>query len=165
MFVCCFLSVTWIKINTSPVCFGARNDSYGVFTIPRAGHVIAFKLVYLSGYVNCQVSDPQYNSKWGCPVIQPPDPNIGVFITDEQQQRILPTDNASFYDIPCHAKFFYGVPGYSSESPELGFNNFSSPLAVSLGQKLQIWFTEDLYNCYEKDNAGKTCTDVYGLYV
>lgn len=157
--------MNWIKLNTSPVCFGSHGSSYGNFTIPETGHVITFKLVYLSGYVNCRVSDPQYRSKWGCSFLASPN-NLAVFITDSLQQRILPTDKASFRGgSGCHATTLYGVPGFTSESPELGFHNFSVPLAVSVGQELQIWYTEDLYDCFAGDNEGQTCTDVFGLYV
>ncbi|XP_078351192.1 uncharacterized protein LOC144635940 [Oculina patagonica] len=159
-------TVNWIKINTSPVCFGARDNSYGAFTIPQAGHVITFKLVYLYGYVNCRTTDPTMESNWTCKAVPPPYPDLGVFITDDQQQRILPTDNALFFITDsCHNNTMYGVHGYSADSSELGFNHFSSPLAVSVGQEFQIWYTEDLFDCWEEDNGGQTCTDVYGLYV
>ncbi|KAL9952265.1 hypothetical protein ACROYT_G039491 [Oculina patagonica] len=158
-------TVNWIKINTSPVCFGARDNSYGVFTIPQAGHVITFKLVYLSGYVTCDTGKPEYQSNWACKFFDV-SRNLAIFITNDQQQQILPTDNALFYDIDaCDLNIMYGVPGYSANSSELGFNNFSSPLAVSVGQEFQIWYTEDLFDCSEGDNGGQTCTDIYGLYV
>ncbi|XP_078352206.1 uncharacterized protein LOC144636876 [Oculina patagonica] len=158
--------VNWIKINTLPVCFGARDNSYGIFTIAQAGHVITFKLVHLSGYVTCDTRKPDWASNWACKYFD--SNNLAVFITDDQQQRILPTDNALFRagsDASCGLSSMYGVPGYSADSPELGFYNFSSPLAVSVGQEFQIWHTEDLYKCYEGDNGGQTCTDMYGLYV
>ena len=152
-------------MNTSPVCFGSNGKTYGNFTIPETGHVITFKLVYRSGYVNCKASDPQYRSKWGCRFLSSPN-NLAVFITDSQQQRILPTDKASFIGgAPCHATTMYGIAGFTSESPELGFHNFSVPLPVSAGQVLQIWYSEDLYDCFAGDNDGQTCTDVFGLYV
>ena len=151
-------------MNTSPVCFGSQGKTYGNFTIPETGHVINVKLVYLSGYVNCRVSDAQYRSKWGCSFIQPPN-NLAVFITDSLQQRILPTDKASFkVGLGCHATAMYGIAGITSESPVLGFHNFSVPLAVSVGKELQIWYTEDLYDCFAGDNDGQTCTDVFALY-
>ena len=152
-------------MNTSPVCFGSNGKTNGNFTIPATGHMITVKLVYWSGYVNCRVSDPQYRSKWGCPFLPSPN-NLAVFITDSQQQRILPTDKASFFFFFfCHATTLYGIAGVTSESPELGFHNFSVPLAVSAGQELQIWYSEDLYDCFAGDNDGQTCTDVFGLYV
>ena len=32
-----FFSENWKKINTDPVCFGARDDSYGAFRLKRVG--------------------------------------------------------------------------------------------------------------------------------
>ena len=32
------------------VCFGARDDSYGVFRTPKVGNINPFKLTYKSGY-------------------------------------------------------------------------------------------------------------------
>ena len=66
--------------------------------------------------------------------------------------------------MPCYS-FMYGIPGVTSESPDLRFHNFSVPLAVNAGQELQIWYSEDLYDCFGGDNEGQTCTDVFGLYV
>ena len=149
----------------SPVCFGARDNSYGVFNIPITGHVIAFKLVYRSGYVNCDVNN-QLNTKWGCTFPAPPN-NLAVFITDAQKKRIVPTDNTSFLAYPwCNDKpLFYSLVGISENDSELRFNNFSSPMAVTTGQELQMWFSEDLLDCSEGDNGGQTCADMYGSYV
>ncbi|KAJ7379796.1 hypothetical protein OS493_012542 [Desmophyllum pertusum] len=159
------VGVNWIKINTSPVCFGARGNSYGVFTIPKAGHVTTFKLAYHSGYVSCGPG-AQYQSNWGCTWLPTPS-NLAVFITDDKKQRILPTDNALFLNVDwCKEnRFYYSVPGFTADSPELRFNNFSSPLAVSKGEEFQIWYTEDLYDCSEGDNDGQTCADMYELYL
>ena len=127
--------------------------------------MVTFKLVYRSGYVNCLRSDAKSQSFWGCKPVNS-DNDLAVFITDHQKQRILPTDAAFFRAASgCVNNIFYGLPGVTSESPVLRFSNFSSPLAVSTGQEFQIWYTEDLYDCFEGDNEGQTCTDVYGLYL
>ncbi len=36
--------VTWVKLNTSPVCFGARDNKYGAFTPGKNAFVWAFML-------------------------------------------------------------------------------------------------------------------------
>ena len=160
-----FSSANWIKVNISPVCFGARDNSYGVFKIPITGQVISFKLVYRSGYLNC-VRASRHRSNWGCKALRPPR-NLAVFITDHLKKRILPTSSALFRNMrnPCATGIFYSVPGVTSDSPELGFNNFSSPMTVTVGQEFQIWYGEDLTNCTEQDNKGHTCADIYGLYL
>ena len=49
-------------------------------------------------------------------------------------------------------------------SPTLVFNLLPTPLVVSIGQQLLIWYGQDLTNFTEYNNAGETCTDVYALY-
>ncbi|XP_022787214.1 uncharacterized protein LOC111327321 [Stylophora pistillata] len=155
----------WIKINTSPVCFGARHNSYGVFKILSTGHVISFKLVHLSGYVVC--SERFARSKWGCKFRYPP--KLAVFVTDHRQQPIFPPNNTVFHrfnGVPqCANGIYYSLPGYNEDSRELKFNNFSSPKTVTEGQEFQIWYGEDLKDCTEDDNDGQSCVDIHGLYV
>nr|XP_058945954.1 uncharacterized protein LOC131773977 [Pocillopora verrucosa] len=158
--------VQWIKINTSPVCFGARNNSYGVFKIPSAGRVISFKLVHLFGYVVCGKRSGK--SKWGCKFRYPP--KLAVFVKDRLQRPILPPDNTVFRRFngahnQCANGIYYGLPGFNEDSRELRFNNFSSPMTVTEGQEFQIWYGEDLKDCTEDDNDGQSCVDIYGLYV
>ena len=43
----------WVKLNKSPVCFGARNNQYGRFTHPRNIFVSSFMLVHRTGSVTC----------------------------------------------------------------------------------------------------------------
>ena len=45
-----FPTVRWIQMTPFTVCFGARDDSYGVFRTPKVGNIITFKLTYKSGY-------------------------------------------------------------------------------------------------------------------
>ena len=58
----------------------------------------------------------------------------------------------------------YSLEGTDVNSPELVFNQLLPPLNVSLGQKFQIWYAEDLVDCFELDNSGQTCVDVYAWY-
>ena len=44
-----FLSAHWQKMNTSPVCFGAKNNKFGKFRAPYGGKLAAVKMVYLHG--------------------------------------------------------------------------------------------------------------------
>ena len=62
-----FLSAHSQKMNTSPVCFGAKNNQFGNFLAPYGGKLAAVKLVYLHGYVTCAVNAPTpLWSFWGC---------------------------------------------------------------------------------------------------
>ncbi|KAJ7376795.1 hypothetical protein OS493_032530, partial [Desmophyllum pertusum] len=54
----------WQKINTEPVCLGARNNKPGVFNITKSGPIKTMKLIHKSGSIEC---NPTYGaSYWGC---------------------------------------------------------------------------------------------------
>ena len=46
-------SLRWLKLNKSPVCFGAKGDDFGRFSYHGNIFVKSFKLVHLSGKVSC----------------------------------------------------------------------------------------------------------------
>ena len=45
------------------------------------------------------------------------------------------------------------------------FNNLTVPMRVAAGQEFRVWYDEDLKNESEHDNGGKTCMDIYALYI
>ena len=53
--------------------------------------------------------------------------------------------------------------GYHSSSPYLIFFMGKSAYGVHHMAELRVWYGEDLFDTSESDNAGKSCTDVYGL--
>ena len=164
-FFCFIFSVHWKQMTTSPVCFGASADSFGRFVTPIAGDLLTFKLIHQSGSVECS-ANPLYASHWGCTYPNlPQDHQLGTIITNSQRERLLPKDDIFFLEgSPCNN--YYGLPGQTANSPELLFDNFSTPLHVSVGQEFQIWFGEDLNKCWHEDNGlGKTCVLVLGLFV
>ena len=55
---------TWQKLNTDPVCFGARGNKYGTFNITKTGRVRTMKLVHKSGSIRCNTV--YGDSFWGC---------------------------------------------------------------------------------------------------
>lgn len=146
-------------MTPSTVCFGAKGSSYGSFKIPVPGSVITFKLTYLSGSVNCYAPNSDFRSNWGCkhPGLTH---TLGTHITDSDRNRLLPNDK--YLSELCG---YYNLPWATPDSPELIFDNFSAPLHVTTEQEFQVWFNEDLNNCGEEDNEGKTCAEVYGWYV
>lgn len=111
-----------MKVNTKEVCFGARDNSYGIFTMQQEGYISSFKLVHLRGKVSCRAVDNRF-SNWGC--------NIGkhlfTFITNA-------TDTVIFPKISRIKR--YSIPGIGSNSKELTFNNLTEPMRVSTGQEL-----------------------------
>ena len=79
---------------------------------------------------------------------------------------LLPKDDYFLEGLLHCNKHYYSLPGQTADSPELLFDNFSTPLHASVGDEFQIWFTEDLYKCGHEDNgSGKTCVLIFGLFV
>ena len=86
-----FLSAHWQKMNTSPVCFGAKNNKFGKFRAPYGGKLAAVKLVYLHGYVTCAVNAPTPQwSFWSCGNRPSVRNHINVVITTSSNSIILP---------------------------------------------------------------------------
>ena len=133
-----------------------------MFTVPSSGDIITFKLIHLSGNVSCtQGSD----TKWGCDHLAGPE-KMGTYIADSNKTRLLPNAELFGTEVSCDVHIYYNLPGYTPDSPELLFDNFTTPLPVTAGQHFAVWFGEDFDNCGDSDNgSGKTCVDVYGLFL
>ena len=138
---------SWVKLNDSPVCYGAKGDSYGSFTYGKNIFVSAFKLVFLRGYVSC---GRNRKSNWCC---DPNKPNICTLITDGHNNVLVPESGKISS---------YRIPGYTSSSPDLVICR-DTPLCVFSTTEIRLWYIEDLLNKSESDNSGKTCADVYAL--
>ena len=142
----------WFKINTEVVCFGAKDDSYGNFSIHKAGKISAFKLVHRSGSVSCNEKDK--GTKWGCIVYNG---EICTHITNTSRVTLI-----NFSTMSRHG--CYNLTGFHSDSSEIDLR-LSSPVCVLAGQEFRIWYAEDLYNKNDDyNNHGKSCVDVYGFY-
>ena len=145
------LGTGWSKVNIDePVCFGARDDSYGRFTVQVTGKIITAKLVHISGYVaNSRTST---GGNWGNPSCK-----LRTVITTGSNYVVFPA-NYTLSET-------YILEGYRSTSPELVFPNASESGGVTRGQELRIWFVEDLSDFSEGDNSGQSCADVFLFYV
>ena len=152
-----FFSENWKKINTGPVCFGARDNSYGAFNIKESGFIRTFKLVYLSGSIRCHLDHPP--SYWGCDNSALRGTRLLTVITFKNRSALLLAD---YREKGCH--YSYKIEGVGVNETELRFNNLPSPISVSVGDEFQIWYGQDLKNCGEDDNSGQTCADVYAWY-
>ena len=143
----------WVKLNKSPVCFGAKGNQFGHFTYHRNIFVSSFMLVHRSGNVTCDRSQFSY---WGC---APNNPVLLVILTDRNNKIIAP--NASI----VKKGGSYKLPGYTSSSSALVFCAPKKPHCVFANSELRLWYGEDLRASTESDNGGRTCADVYGLLV
>lgn len=135
------------------MCFGARDDSYGNFSIHKAGKISAFKLAHRSGSVSC-VREADEGTHWGCSAY---DREICTHITNASNVRLV--NNLKLNDHGC-----YKLPGFDRNSPEIELS-LSFPIGVRAGQEFRIWYAEDLKNKDDGDNRfDKSCVDVYGFY-
>ena len=122
-----------------------------MFHVKGGGHIIALKLVHLSGKVRGWTGG---ESNWGSGA----NIYLGTVVTDGQNNRIVPPQSV----VLNSGRYVH--PGYHSNSPEIVFSNHCSPLLVSSGQEFRIWYLEDLINDTESDNGGQACVDVYVQY-
>ena len=138
------------------MCFGAKDNQFGLFQVEVGGSIQAVKLAHLSGQVTCETPKTAW-SKWGCD--HPDDPDsvryIAVFLTDESNNILLPIGKSSRYTIP----------GYDAQSSEIVFSGFQTPFHLSSGQELRMWYEEDLKDHNDFDNSGNSCTDVFAKYL
>ena len=145
----------WVKLNDSPVCFGAKGDDFGRFSYDGNIFVKSFKLVHQFGKVSCKTSRADSYSYWGCYANH--NPNLGAILTDENNNILAPDASK------VASTGWYNLPGYSSSSEQLLFEKSGKPHAIFANDELRLWYGEDLRGRTEGDNAGNTCADVYGL--
>ena len=156
-----FFLENWKKINTNPVCFGAKADSYGTLNIAKSGVIYSFKLVHLRGSLSCTPSQP--SSYWGCDHPGLGEKRLLTVISFQNRSALLLADYRRSQEKPC-LYYSYKIEGVGINETELRFNKLPSPISVSVGQEFQVWYGEDLKNCGEDDNSGQTCADVYAWY-
>lgn len=152
-------------MNSDPVCFGARGDKYGTFSIKERGFVYTFKLVHKNGSLQCTPWNPP--SYWGCTHHGFGDKNLVTVVTYTNRTALLLADYLKFVSQSggkCRY-YSYQLDGVNVNSTELVFNNLPSPLPVSFGQEFQIWYGPDLFDCAEHDNTGQTCANVFAWYL
>ena len=140
----------WRRLNSAPVCFGAKNNTFGRFQVEFSGSINALKLVHLNGKVSCGKS-------WAKSSCTPGAEKLRVFITDGSNTIILP----NYWTIDN----WYKIPGYNSSSSEIISTDFPNPLYLSCGQDLRLWFGRDLFDQIEDNNNGTVCTNVFVRYL
>ena len=134
---------SWQKQGDN-ICYGARDERPGRFTVKSDGFLVGLKLKHRSGYVTCAASNPWYQSRWGCG-----DVPVMTIITNDKRGRI-------FTDL---TRAHYAVNGKTADY--LVFTDTVNPIYVSPGMELLIWYSEDLDNATEPSNGGTHCVDVY----
>ena len=112
------------------------------------------KLVHKNGYIGCYAAA---RSNWGCVAGTP---ELNMIITDSKNQIMYPSPRL----VKINRYSWYKLPGYTSLSPELVFTDLGYPKYFKTGDKLRIWYGEDLYGHTESDNHGFTCMDIYAYF-
>ncbi len=81
-----------------------------------------------------------------------------MLISDTRNKRIYPSSTL----VSLRRGGWYDLPGYGLYSPELVFSDPGSPRVCYLykGQKIRIWYGEDLYKTGQDNNHGYTSMDV-----
>ena len=88
----------WRRLNSNPVCFGAKDNQFGAFVVEVGGHINAVKLIHLHGQVSCNVSRGLW-SKWGCG-----GNSLVVFLTNSTDDILMPKVEGD--------KYKYKIEGY-----------------------------------------------------
>ena len=152
-----FLTEKWEKLNSVPLCYGARDDTYGEFAFSKAGSIMKLTLTHINGFLSC---NPMYlPSYWGCDHPSLAQGKLMTLVTFQNRTRLQP---AKIFGSPCNPQ--YNINGSSLNSTLLSFEPFDIPLAASVDDNFQIWFGQDFTNCSEDNNAGVICVDVHALY-
>ena len=104
--------------------------------------------------------NPNYPpSYWGCEHPSFGDTRLQTVITFKNRSPLLLADYKR-----KNCDYSYKIEGVGVNENELRFNNLPSPISVSVGDEFQIWYGQDLKDCYESNNSGQTCADVYAWY-
>lgn len=138
-------------------CFGAKDNQFARYWIQVDGSLVAIKLVHLSGTLSCNKNRKGSYAFWGCPSLSNLDNinNVMTVITNSSNDILLPENK----HLP------YRIPGFHANSSELVFPNLQTPLLVSSGQELRLWYSEDWNGNFEDDNDGVTCADIYAKFM
>ena len=146
------------------MCFGAKQNQFGKFSVPSGGSLLAIKLVHVHGYVTCQTNKAYHWSHWGCGTQSGLSEHVDVVITTSTNSILLPP--SQFIGEGWLLQYKWSkLSGYNSLSPELVLSVFSTPLTVTSGQVLRLWYREDLVNNSEGDNDGTSCCDVFARFI
>lgn len=108
--------------------------------------------MYISGFVTCNKGNVPYGSHWNCKK----ESNIGTIVTNANDKVIFPQN---------YQNKTYSLPGYHENSSELVLNGYSPPVRVAAGDEYRIWYHEDFIDGDEDNNDGRSCIDVYALYM
>ncbi|XP_057296785.1 uncharacterized protein LOC130625699 [Hydractinia symbiolongicarpus] len=140
------------KPQATNICFGAKDNSYGNFSLSHTGILTKLKLEH-TGATNltCNTLFGITPSRWGC-TADPPG-FLKIVITDNENTIIIPKSQPDWG---------YYIPGYHGQSAVLEFDNLN--INANKDKELRIWYTDDLKDEAEYDNVGTSCTNVHAVF-
>lgn len=151
--------LVWEQQNTTPVCYKAKGDEKGEFTIQNSGTIEAFKLEHVTGLLGCRPTG--CDTYWGLYPANPSPFIISTAITDTNRNVVSPSPN----DITSNDFDSFSIPGYDHMSPEIVMKAYGTQVrSASKGNVFWIWFAEDLFDTSESNNVGEICVNVYAKF-
>ena len=142
------------RLQATDVCFEAKGNKFGTFTMNYNGQLTAIRLVHKSGLVGCSGG---IRSKWGCAH----ETSISIVISDDNNTIIFPKN------LPLDS--WFSLKPYMANSRELIFGIPVKPTYVTVGKIMRLWYGEDFRDYTEINNVGRVCADVYseitGMYL
>jgi len=109
-----------------------------------------------------QILRAQYWSHWGCGYFNARRTVdwTSISVTTAGNFVLFPPE-----DIKKGPYHWALIPGYTSRTPELVISIYDAPQAITAGQELRVWYSEDLFDDAEGNNNGRVCADVYGYFM
>ena len=146
------------KTSVKTICYGAKDDTYGEYIVKESGFIQRLTLKHVSGEVSCYADQPHTFSYWGCSDLFAG--KLNVHLALHKDVLIFPGHDVTFDEY-----FFYRLPGKTENSNEITFVETFKRVFVNKGEKIQIWYGEDLLDSQqERLNAGRHCVEVHVEY-
>ncbi|XP_031554597.1 neurogenic locus notch homolog protein 2-like isoform X2 [Actinia tenebrosa] len=162
----CMTRKGWTEciIKSGEDCIGSKDDKYATFECHK-GHVIAFKLIYVSGDGLSYTGQKNDRGYWGGTNAGKSSLQIHITEDKEENGRVAPPSNLIALDTILRIGIMaYSLPGVTNMDPELVFPDFVPAMPLDKDTKFRIWFGSDLSSIGEKNNIGQTCVRVEVLY-
>lgn len=155
----------WLNFTDKAVCFGAQDNKFATMVSPFDGFLTSIKLTHVSGQVICDVSAPQYNSRWGC---SRKHPTLGktpfnIVITTGRNNGILYPKKLVTKD--KNEPLWYEKLDVNPNAPEFILGEPSDPSYVTSGQELRIWLGNGLRNSHQEEDKESICVTVKGWFL
>ena len=140
-------------------CYGAKGHKFGSVEASISGYITSITLQHQTGYLSCSKRNKKLRSLWECnrtnSVV-----NFGTWITTNLNRKGVLFPNKG---IRLDKNKFYTLLGFVNNKSKrivLPVDNFK----VNEGQHLRVWYGEDLFRISERNNAGKSCVEVWTNY-